>query len=56
MYVSIWGQFFWASDLLCLSSSSALDFFQLFFSGPPPGMTDTSLHIQGVWLLSHMVS
>jgi hypothetical protein len=28
--------FLWVSDPLCLSSSSALHFFQLFFLGPPP--------------------
>jgi hypothetical protein len=28
--------FFWVSDPLCLSSSSDLHFFRLFFSGPPP--------------------
>jgi hypothetical protein len=28
--------FFWISDPLCLSSSSALHFFRLFFLGPPP--------------------
>jgi hypothetical protein len=28
--------FFWVSNPLCLSYSSALHFFQLFFSGPPP--------------------
>jgi hypothetical protein len=27
---------FWVSDPLCLSSSSALHFFRLFFSVPPP--------------------
>jgi hypothetical protein len=27
---------FWVINPLCLSSSSAFPFFQLFFSGPPP--------------------
>jgi hypothetical protein len=30
------GDFLGASDPLCHSSSSALHFFQLFFSCPPP--------------------
>jgi hypothetical protein len=31
-----WLFLFWVSDPLCLSSSSALHFFQLFFLGSPP--------------------
>jgi hypothetical protein len=39
---------------LCLSSSSALYFFQLFFSCPPPWWPVAPCTCNGLWILSRM--
>jgi hypothetical protein len=53
---SIWS--FWGvSDPMCLSSSSALHFFQLFFLCPPPFNPEwlaTPCTCNDLWLLSHV--
>jgi hypothetical protein len=51
------GVFWGVSDPLCLSSSLALHFFQLFFLGPPPCQPRwpaTPCACNGLWLLSCM--
>jgi hypothetical protein len=52
-------QCFWVSDPLCLYSSSALHFFQLFFLGPTPCLTGwpaSPCTCNGLWLLSRMAA